>query len=441
MSATEPAEEPPPLGYEVPGVVGELYSLPFYDDASLVDEATDEAEAKTVVSRVIVNAQKSLSPELAQIVSDTWGVVEQSWDEGEITYNQTGDFFRWLRYDKGVVVLTAALVTGGALAAHLLDYAELHGYKPPTPRPKPTPVVPPKPTPGQKVVGRAASRITPQYVTAPELSKAEAAAISKAIGVAAADSAKLVAATVDEMLPGMAPGQVPAALTDLFTASHVLEHDVTKLMAEVHPGAPASLVGTTKGLQKTVHGLAQEVHQLAEDLAEKAPSTLHTHVQNNTEAIDDLRTNVHEINTVSVPELAGAVGTLVGTVGALDTLVKTDLAPTLSRVEQEATQSAYKLALTTDECLADLCDAENNVTNPIKEGGATPSLLKGLGGLLGAAFGLTTLVGLLETLATVLDAKLAVSAMVSDVEQLSGWAELAATTVTGELSQIGPLGG
>lgn len=441
MSTAEPQEETPPLGYEVPDEPATLYSLPFYDDATMVDQATDEAEAKTVVSRVVLNAQKTLPPDLAQVVADAWGVVEEGWDEGEITYSDSGDFWRWLRYDKGVVTITAAFATGGLLAAHLLDYAELHGYKPPTVRVKPTVTVPAKPTEPQKVVARLAKGITEQSVTAPGLTKAQAAAVSKAIGIASADEAKLLAATVHEFLGDLTPGELPEALTNLFTATKVLEGDVTKLMREVKPGAPASLVGTTHGLAKTVHGLAQEVHQLALDLAEKAPSTLHTHVQDNTTAIDDIKTNVHEINTVSIPEISGAVGTLVGTVGALDTLVKVDLAPTLSRVEQEATASAAKLALTTDECLAELCDAENNVTNPIKSGGATPSLLKELGGLLKKAFEIGFLIELLETLATVLDAKVGVSDVVADVETLAGWAETAATTIEGELSGLGALGG
>ena len=104
-----------------------------------------------------------------------------------------------------------------------------------------------------------------------------------------------------------------------------------------------------------------------------------------------------------------------------------------------ATQSAAELALTDADCLAKLCDSINNVSDPIVNGGATPSLLGKLGSLLGMAALVGFAATIVDTLLTVFDAQAAVSGVVSDTETLAGWAESAAGVVTSDLTWQGQL--
>ncbi len=396
-------------------------------------ETVDPAVAET--DNIIRLAYSNSSPQVAQVVDRTFTLIRGGLEDGQLSpAGGPWDFFRWLRTAQSTTVITAELVTGGALAGLMLKYAEERGWRPK--HVAPTAHVAPHVhgTLAQQVVGAAALEVGRQHVTAPGLTQVEADAISKAIGISYADVLRVQAAVIHKLLPGMRPGQVPEALTDLESAARVLEHQVAMLRQDVSGKAGAHVVGVLTGAQQALHGLEQAVNLLHEQIGETRPSTLHTHVADNTKAIEHLRTNVHELTTTAVPELAGAVGTLAGTVGALDTLVHQDINPELGRIAREATAAAAKLALTTDECLAQLCEDQAAVSNPIRSGGATPSLLRGLGTLLKRSFELGFAVTLIDGLLAVFDMPLAVGAVAADTATISQWAISAAGVIESDLS-------
>jgi hypothetical protein len=276
-------------------------------------------------------------------------------------------------------------------------------------------------------------------VTAPGLTVAEAKAISTAISVALRDVQKLVAGGIDQMLPNMAPGQVPQALSQLYSAVAILEAQYARMRQQLSGPDDSSVLSTLAAIESTLSEVQDDVIVAEEQLELKAGSSLETQVV----GIGDQTTaNTSAISTITeqtIPPIAEGLAATTLVANAVNSTVTNDVVPQLATTTEMATQSAATLALTDADCLAELCDAENNVTKPIQAGGATPSLLKSLGGLLGKALELGFAATIIDTLLTIFDAKAAVSGVVSDTETLAAWAESAAGVITSDLSWQGQL--
>jgi hypothetical protein len=186
------------------------------------------------------------------------------------------------------------------------------------------------------------------------------------------------------------------------------------------------------GLQ-ALHGLEQQVNNLTEQMATKADSGLEDAITAVKTEADGTAAQVETILGTTVPVLEGELGTLTGQVNQLTDTVDNTVSPELAQLTAQVQANTDKLNLTDDECLEDLCDTVNNVSKPIENGGATPSLLRNLGSLLGLGWALSTLFGLMTAVATLLDAPVALQVVVEDVEQLASWAESAAVAIELEL--------
>ena len=119
--------------------------------------------------------------------------------------------------------------------------------------------------------------------------------------------------------------------------------------------------------------------------------------------------------------------------GSLDTELSTKVEPELDQVVKDTAANTKMLSGTDQDCLDALCDDQGNVINPIKNSGATPGLLSKLGALLGAGWALGTLLSLMDAIAVLFQAPVALQAVVEDVEQLSSWASSAAIAIEQEL--------
>lgn len=441
MSAQEEEPEQSPLGPEDLEAPDGLWTINIYDLGAVVSDQPTLEDATTLVDRSVARIKVIETPAVAADYEQVWDFTTKAWGTGELPYTETGDFFRWLRYDQGVPVITAAMLAGGAFLGLLLKYAEQHGYHPakePTfhqPKPLPTP------THGQRAVVDEAKKVVRQGVTAPGLTKAEASAITKAIGVASADLLKVQAALVDRMLPGMAPGQVPQALSQLNTADAILERQVRRLQLDVNAHAPGSLVGTVSSVSAAVTALQAAVAHLGAQLGAESPSVLLTDVHGLTARQDgfeeDLGRIEHELGglatTAGLEALTAKVAVTVEELGlthssALDTA--------LNGVEH----SVAALKQQTDDN-AECCEEASGITNPIRQGGATPSLLKQLGGILTKALEIGFLVTLADSALAVFDLPLAVSGVVADTETIETWATKAAGVITAEQTWLGKLSG
>ena len=291
----------------------------------------------------------------------------------------------------------------------------------------------PSPSQGQQSVVRGTTAIKPSTVTGGTSEGTSAAQVSAALAVTAVDVLRVVAHVFDDMLPNMAPGQVPDALGQLNRAVSALENQITRLMSDVNVNVKGSMAAQLNGALETLNGLAQEVNILAEDVAEKASSALGTHVNNNTTAIAGVTAGVAALAGTTIPALEGQLGALTGTVNDLGDKVTNDIEPGLAKATATADGAAGMLSGTDKDCLDQLCDAEGNVINPITKGGATPSLLSKLGSLLGLGWALASLFGIMDVIETLFDAPLALQAVAQDVELLSGWASSAAKAIETDL--------
>src|ERR1700679_863324 len=130
MSAQEQDVPPPGLGPEGLVAEGGLFTSELWDDAQFAAAQPAEAEAKTFIARRMAAIAKEEAGQVSQTYDQVWDFVTQAWDDGELSYTGTGDFFRYLRFNLGVPVITAGMIASGALAGYLLKYAEEHGYKP-----------------------------------------------------------------------------------------------------------------------------------------------------------------------------------------------------------------------------------------------------------------------------------------------------------------------
>ena len=328
---------------------------------------------------------------------------------------------------------------------------------PPVPAPSPPPVVsppvvtppspttgPPQPsapvavgtpaTTGQQVVVAAAQGIVNQSVTAPGLTPAEAQAISTALGISVADVYGVVARVVDLMLPLMAPGQVPAALTDLFNAVAVLESQLSPIISGIRDNGGMATGKQITYLSEAVEGLVAELGTVISQLGDTAPSELQTEITAlqgqvgaNTSAISTLVATVPTLATVAnLNVVEGEVAT-VGSQLALQ--APSAMSESLSTTASVA-QDALRIAEDAEACCAAQTENLNNDVNDL--GG--PSALKSLGQLAGLAFGLTFLAGLVDTLVAVFDLPAAIFGTVADVGTISGYADKVANQVMANTS-------
>jgi uncharacterized protein YoxC len=401
--------------------------------ADLVSGAEDFLQAENVVQDRITAAVNGNFGANSTIEEDIWTSVLNAMQADQLPYTQVSPFFNWLRTAQDMVSIPPALVQGDGFNQLLAQYATQRlGLTVPT-YIAPGPPVLPSPSHGQTTVARGAREVAPSQVPSGDLSPASIAAIQTAIGVASADILKVQAAVVDAMLPNMAPGQVPQALDQLNTAANALENQMAGVLTTLNKNATGSLAAQVNGALETINGLAQEVNILAEDVAMKADSTIGDDVNANTAEIGTLSAAMATVVGTAIPDLANGLGNLTGQVGALDNTVTNEIEPQLAQNTEDIAANTDTLSGTDKDCLDQLCDAEGNVINPIKNGGATPSLLGKLGALLGAAWGVSTLIGIFDVIATLIDAPLALNAVAKDVELISGWAESAATTIMDDL--------
>jgi hypothetical protein len=157
--------------------------------------------------------------------------------------------------------------------------------------------------------------------------------------------------------------------------------------------------------------------------------------------ITDLAGRVSQLDKV-VPDLAttAALGALTARVDVTVQELGLKHASALDTALNGVESTIANLQRETDDN-ADCCDANTaNLANTVRDLGGQ-SLLSSLGALAFKALEALALIGLLETVATILNAPLVAAAMVTDVQEVSLWAESSAKAMEAVLGQIGPLGG
>lgn len=437
---------------------GEISAVAVVDMLPTLDDVTTPEDLINEINAWLAEQQAVVAPDVYMAMQETVDPLTDAVNDGIVPPSQARYFWFWLAYSAGVTLVPAAGIYA-FVQGYVLKWAQQNGWATYGPNPQPTPAVQgfiesanaaqplpgaanlpatlPSPSAGQSAVGAAAREITPSTVPATGLSPTAAAQVQAAIGVAAADVLKAQAAIVDAFLPNMAPGQVPEALSQQNRAINALEAQMRQVRNGQWPRGFNGLSQAVGGALEALHGLSQEVGILAQQMATKADSGLEDAITAVKGEADATAATVATVVGTTVPFLEGELGTLTGQVNGLADTVNNTVTPELSQLETQVKANTDKLNLTDDECLEALCDAINNVTDPIEEGGSTPGLLKQLGSLLTRAVEIGALFELVEVLVTIANAKVAVSAIVSDTETITGWAESAAGVIESDFSLSG----
>lgn len=476
------------------------------EPGSIIGDTKDNVITQLDAYRAQVTANSS--PEADAVVQPVLTLIRGGLESGELAPNGgIYGFFRYVRYNLFVPVITPAILAGGWLADRMLDYAESQGYAPPVatgkgtppdvpapPEPAPTPAPTPAPlpvpttpvlpppvttqasqppaptassgqgpapaptpaapvsvvgpgpavlpsTPGGALVNTAQGTITPEAVTFNGFTAAQAAAVQEALYLDYNNLLAVQALVADGVLGGLKPGQAAQLINTLQAHIDALREAVVNLDQLTGNISSGALNVAITGLEVELAGQALAITTLQDQMAETDTSPLLGTVQSNTTAITDLTATVGAFETTATGRMDTFESQFANQTPSVLSDELAQVAGTANAAQSLANENAAKLALTTDECLANLCDAENSVTDPIQQGGATPSLLRQLGGLLGTVFELGLAATLIDGLITVLDWKVALDATVWDTETIAGWAETAASTIVADQSWGGSLVG
>jgi hypothetical protein len=418
---------------------GDLWTMSMMDVGDLISGAESFLQAQAVATDTINEAIAGTYGAASGDIADTFTSVLNAMQAEELPYQDVGNFFRWLRYTEGQASIPASAVQGGQFNQWIVQYAgsvlglTVPGY---------TPAGPPElvqPTQGTTAATKAAGQGQKVTVTGADPTSVSPEEATDALATVFVESMQVLARVIDQMLPGMAPGQVPEALANINQAVTVLEHQMTQALTDLDPNSQGSMAAQLHGALEALHGLAQEVGILAQQMAEKADSSLEDSITAQGAEIAALGAGLSALTTTTIPALQDGIAANTAAVEQVSSTVTNQVEPKLDTAATQAQDATTELSGTDKECLDQLCDAINNVTDPIKEGGATPSLLKQLGGLLGGALALGFFVNLLEDVFTIMDAKLNLSEVAQDVETLSTWADGAAQVIINDLSWQGTL--
>lgn len=382
-----------------------------------------------------------LWPSLQKMIDQVEDVTGLKW----VQPLEVPAFFDWLNVDQGIATITPEWVDSGQLYNYAYSWAQATGALPPgipvaapATAPVPAPVLT-TPTQGTATTAAVAGTLVQRSVTAPGLTPTETKAISTAITLALGDVQSIVAGGIDAMLPNLAPGQVPQALSQLYSAVRILEAQGAKMRQQLSGPDPGAVGTTLAGIAEALGNMQAEVTTLSDQFALVDPSALEAQVSTIGDQVNTNTSSLANITENKLPEIGAALAAGAAATSALTTTVSTEVVPQLASTTTMATASAAELDLTDADCLAKLCDSINNVSEPIVNGGATPSLLGKLGSLLGTAALLGFAATIVDTLLTIFDAKAAVSGVVSDTETLATWAESAANVIASDLSWQGQL--
>jgi hypothetical protein len=435
-------------------ITGEGSTLAIVDAFPVIPAGADVAEATATIYDFQASVKAGYPVAISNFVDETTNALADAVNDGIVPPAQAGNFWLWMAGIAGATLIPAATAYA-FVQGYIVKWAQGNGWASMGPNPVPTPaaqsatqsgtstpplpgaVTPPailpSPSVGQTAVAKGAREIVPSVIPSSALTPGQAAEVQTAIGVASVDVLKVHAAVNDFMLGVLAPGQVPEALNQQNAAINALEHQMSQVRNGQWPRGFVGLQEAVGGALEALNGLSQEVGILANDVAMKAESTIGDVVDATAVEVETLSTAITSIVGTDIPDLANGLGTLTGEVGALGNTVTNQVLPELDAQGDALKAAAAKLALTDDACLEALCDAEDSVTTPIKDGGASPGLLGKLGALLGVAWGVSALLAIGDAIITLLDAPLALNAVAQDVEQLSSWAESAATSIEANL--------
>jgi hypothetical protein len=215
---------------------------------------------------------------------------------------------------------------------------------------------------------------------------------------------------------------------------HALQASSAKLGTTATKGELATIKAEIAALSVQLTALQADIVKASDQLAMTKPSELGTHLGKLTGEVAAIGLFVDRLSGIKPSEIERIGKELESVSSHLSTVegqVDKDLGVSgrLQSIERETEDNA--------RCCAAVTSALEDAMAAI--GGK--SALSLLGSLALKAGGILAAIGLAETVITIIDAPLAASAMMSDVETIASFAEATAVAMIGVIPQIGPLGG
>ena len=438
MAGTQPGEggpgAPPPLA-SAADVLGAEISVaeidPFLTD---LEQATSVEDLIARADRITAFRTPGFSPAEQVISNDTVTQLRTAVSDGYVPPSEVGAALRWALKAAKLAAITGAFVAGGELYRQLVAYGHAHGHH------GGKPVVPAKApatgsivvggegegarTPGGRIVGAAERGVARATVKVPGLTPTEAKGISLAIARSYGDVMHVLITVVNELTAEI------RAVGDLVGTVRPTTHEAPPAPAVVPKSVTVALSGIEAELARLVHGQGVLDARIAN--VESGLTGARQQIATTTGRVQEI---VH-----GLPGLVG--GIVAGATGGLATA--TDLGKLQGELTAEkgavaGLQSELQTAgvpnLPTEIAGLEDCCAENKaVTQPIKEGGATPSLLRRLGGLLTYGYALGLIAGFVGTLLTILDTPASILGTIRGAEWVMPIAERAALQALGDVT-------
>jgi len=385
--------------------------------SALLEGDLADLSAANTVDEAIANAEKiraelglKMNTRQLPIGTNIIDTLSQAYRTGEVLPEQTIEAMQYAFTAAGPLIVRPDGIHGHTLAAELKRYAaHVHNRThPPVKLPgdgshlvikHPTPIVAvgvrvPEPnSPGGKIVTAAEAKILTARITVPGLSAAEAKGISLAIARAYEDTLVVVVDALNHV-----EAQITTITSDLLAQGH-RAGTVTRLVAKTAPGvthalseirtAIAGIVGTDRHLATQIRGLQRQITAIS----------------------SQPKTTTLPLPPVGAPGITPGERSLIATIPLLATTASVtqvsllaNTAEALALKNQATLGDSYVPNLPSKIATLEACCAANSgITNPIRAGGATPSLLGSLGGLLAKVGMLTIGAGILETVIALFD--------------------------------------
>ena len=385
----------------------------------------------------VLNAAKSVDDALlhigtyvedivkAGITANDWlavnlySALEEAYRTGELLPSETVAAVKWVMVIDKKAILTADYLTTGQFAAALSLWAVHQGHTAHTATPAPVtptaqvvyvgPVGVGTNTPGGVMVNQAEHGLAATRVTVPGMPATQAKGVTTALATSYANTVKVLVNVANSL-------------------SAQIDHVGTLAAA-----AQGAAVDAYKLAKANEAKLSNSIATLNADLTHDGNviNTLQSKVATLEQAVTDV-TNTERT-------LAAEVAALPGTLPVVPPLPVTQTYPDITAipggkaltdtVAQQGTEilslegilagvAAGTLAVTMEDLMR-CCSANSAVTDPISAGGATPSLLGGLGSLLIKAAAIGIVLSWVDTLYAVLDLPAAIAADVKGAEWIA----------------------
>ena len=421
-----------------------------------LDAASSVDAAITDLSKVGDELIAKLGIQNATEIENLLNAVAEAYKAGELPVSETSKAIAWILGKGGVKLLASTAIAAEALKSWFAIYSATHGH---TPHPTtPVTAAPLTNAPGS-IVGGNPTGTPPTVTTVPSTVTVgvDVPEPNTPGGILVAQAQKAVkpaAVSVIGLTPQQAQGisvSLALAYSNLLTVmvsmTNVIEEQISAVSHQV-----SNLTGSSDAAQAATEvGLVNLGDRLSEDelriknlidgeqTLQATATNLQLQIANLAKSIPPTTgTGTGDGNPGVTPEQAALIAT-IPTLATTASVTQVDLEA--QQAEQDALKAQTQLAETvppdlgtTIKDLEDCCAENSAVTNPITQGGATPSLLRQLSGILTKAYALGLVGSFVATILAIFDLPDSVLVTVTSAEFIAPIATKAAAVAISDVT-------